>query len=217
MENIFSNLVVWSPFGRINSTSHTKSNSVFTGVPYFEKIGARRAARWGPLWGHQGGTPTPPVFPWDLPGKVFPWVLLRVPCVVRHTAEPRGPKRTWQGMAPVAVCGLCSAFGRGQYGAPPYSTWRAHHGPCAAYTPTFHSKSNLVCTRVGYFDAVGAGRAARHRPLGGREGAGIACTLAANAQRGVPGRIVMCHPNPPPSFARRGGSGPGTIRSLPTY
>ena len=128
-----------------------------------------------------------------------------------------GPKRTRRGMAPVAVCGLCSAFGRGQYGAPPYSTWRADHGPCAAYTPTFHSKSNLVCTRVGYFDAVGAGRAARHRPLGGREGAGIACTLAANAQRGVPGRIVMCHPNPPPSFARRGGSGPGTIRSLSTH
>ena len=140
-------------------------------------------------------------------------MLLRVPCVVQHTAEPRGPKRTWQGMAPVAVCGLCSAFGRGQYGAPPYSTWRAHHGPCAAYTPTFHSKSNLVCTRVGYFDAVGAGRAARHRPLGGREGAGIACTLAANAQRGVPGRIVMCHPNPPVGPRRnpgplKGGSPP---------
>ena len=89
-------------------------------------------------------------------------------------------------------------------------------GPFGHFTPTFHSKSNLVCTRGGYFDAVGAGRAAQWGPLWGRAGARIACTLAPNAQRGVPGRIVMRHPNPPPSFARRRGSGPGTIRSLPT-
>ena len=107
----FSNLAICSRFGRVNPTSHMKSSSVLSGVPYFEKLGAGRAARHRPLGGHQGGTPTPPVFPWDLPGKVFPWVLLRAPCVVQHTAEPQGPTRTRWGMAPVAVCGLCSAFG----------------------------------------------------------------------------------------------------------
>ena len=33
-----------------------KSSSVLSGVPYFEKLGARRAARWGPPWGSEWGS-----------------------------------------------------------------------------------------------------------------------------------------------------------------
>ena len=54
VENIFSNFSICSRFGRVNVTSHIKSSSVFSGVPYFEKFGARRAARWGPLWAQKG-------------------------------------------------------------------------------------------------------------------------------------------------------------------
>ena len=45
VEKHFPNFAICSRFGRINPTSHVKSNSVFTGVPYFEKFGARRARR----------------------------------------------------------------------------------------------------------------------------------------------------------------------------
>ena len=54
VENHFSNFAICSRFGRVNPTSHMKSSSVFSGVPYFEKFGARRAARWGPLWAQKG-------------------------------------------------------------------------------------------------------------------------------------------------------------------
>ena len=57
VENRFSNFAICSRFGRINPTSHVKSNSVFTRVPYFEKFGAQRAARWGPV-GFRMGEPT---------------------------------------------------------------------------------------------------------------------------------------------------------------
>ena len=52
--NFFSNFAVGSPFGRIHPAFQMKSSSVLSGIPYFEKIGARRATRWG-LCGVQNG------------------------------------------------------------------------------------------------------------------------------------------------------------------
>ena len=55
VENHFSNFAICSRFGRVNPTSHMKSSSVFSGVPYFQKIGAQRAAlRRGGRDDHKG-------------------------------------------------------------------------------------------------------------------------------------------------------------------
>ena len=181
-----------------------KSNLVCTRGGYFDVVGARRAA-WCKLYME------PPKGP-DAPAcAVCPFR----PCQPGHSATAflSGPSARVLGIfgeisifSPIAPPAWGPKSGLAGFGAqlPVPLAGR----PFGYFSPTFHSKSSLVCTRVGYFDAVGARRAARHGPLGGREGAGIACTLAANAQRGVPGRIVMCHPHPPPSFARRRGSGP---------
>ena len=79
----------------------------------------------------------------------------------------------------------------------------------------FCPRSCSICTETPYFDVVGARQAARHRPLGGREGAGIGGALVANVHRGVPGRIVMCQPNLPCSLTGRRGSGPEPFAPYP--
>ena len=83
---------------------------------------------------------------------------------------------------------------------------------------TFPSKSNLVCTRVGYFDAVGAGRAAPWGPLRGRQGVGIDQDYGANAQQGAPTRAVRGRPGARPSWTgrRRPGLTPRPARPRTT-
>ena len=50
--------------------------------------------------------------------------------------------------------------------------------------PAFPSKCSLVCTRGAYFDAVGAGRAARWKPLRGRKGVPLTQTSVQMRSRG---------------------------------
>ena len=92
------------------------------------------------------------------------------------------------------------------------------HRPFEHLDRTFPSKSNLVCTGRAYFDAVGAGRAARWGPLWGRQGVGIDQDYGTNAQQGAPTRAVRGRPGARPSWTgrRRPGLTPRPARPRTT-
>ena len=100
---------------------------------------------------------------------------------------------------------------------PKYRFFEAQR-PFGHLNRTFPSKSSLVYTRGAYFDAVGAGRAARWGPLWGRQGVGIDQDYGANAQQGAPTRAGHGRPGARPSWTgrRRPGLTPRPARPRTT-